>query len=204
MLRKQIRPAIVATLILMVLTGLVYPGIVTAISQVLFPYQASGSLIEQNGKIVGSELLAQGFTEDQYFHPRPSAAGSGYDATSSGGSNKGPTDANLADTIIAGRVNSVIEKNGGGDWGGGAVRGSIPSDMVTASGSGLDPHISPANAELQIPRVARARGTGVEAIRTLVSQHTEQRQFGILGESRVNVLMLNVALDREFPVTNKR
>jgi K+-transporting ATPase ATPase C chain len=145
-----------------------------------------------NGRVVGSELIGQTFTRPDYFHPRPSAAGKGYDATASGGSNKGPTDRKLADTLVAGAVAQVVEEDG-------AVKGKIPADMVTSSGSGLDPHISPANAELQVARVARARGATEAQVRSLLATRIEGRQFGILGEPRVNVLLLNVALDSALP-----
>jgi len=191
MLRHQLRPAVVMTLLLCVLTGLVYPGIVTALAQTLFPRQAGGSLVTVGGRVVGSALIGQRFTQPHYFHPRPSAAGAGYDAAASAGTNKGPTDARLADTLIARRIDSAVAAEGG-------VRGRIPSDMVTASGSGLDPHISPANARLQVARVARARGAPPTAVHALVERHVEGRQFGLFGEPRVNVLLLNVALDRTF------
>lgn len=191
MLHRLLRPAIVLTLLLCALTGLAYPGIVTGLAQLLFPRQANGSLVEAGGKVVGSELIGQPFSRPEYFHPRPSAAGAGYDAAASAGTNKGPTDRKLADTLIAGNVARVIEEDG-------AERGRIPADMVTASASGLDPHISPANAELQVARVARARNVRPVEITTLLRRHTEGRQFGILGEPRVNVLLLNLALDREL------
>jgi K+-transporting ATPase ATPase C chain len=193
MLRAHVRPAIALTLLLCLVTGLLYPGVVTGLAQLLFPWQAHGSLVRANGRIVGSALIGQPFTRPEYFHPRPSAAGRGYDATASGGSNKGPTDRKLADTLIAGAVRQVVRKDG-------AVRGLIPADMVTASASGLDPHISPANAEVQVPRVARTRGLPVAALRAIVRRHTEPRQFGFLGEPRVNVLLLNLALDSLAPV----
>jgi potassium-transporting ATPase KdpC subunit len=192
MLRSQLRPAIVFTLLLCVLTGLVYPGVVTGLARLLFPRQANGSLIEAQGRIVGSELIGQQFARPEYFHPRPSAAGAGYDATASAGTNKGPTDRKLADTLIAGAVAKVVQEDG-------AARGRIPADMVTASGSGLDPHISPANAELQVARVARARGISIDTVRALLHRHTEGRQLGFLGEPRVNVLLLNLALDSLAP-----
>jgi K+-transporting ATPase ATPase C chain len=192
MLRNQLRPAIVFTLLLCGLTGVIYPGLVTGIARLLFPAQADGSLVTSGGRIVGSALIGQPFSRPEYFHPRPSAAGAGYDATASGGTNKGPTDRKLADTLIAGAVAKVVREDL-------AERGRIPSDMVTASGSGLDPHISPANAELQVGRVAHARGSSVEAVRALLRQHTENRQFGFLGEPRVNVLLLNLALDSLIP-----
>jgi K+-transporting ATPase ATPase C chain len=194
MTEKQWRPAIVLTLLICIITGAIYPGIVTGLAQVLFPHQANGSIAMVNGKPVGSEILAQGFAEDRYFHPRPSAAGAGYDPTSTGGTNKGPTDRKLADTLITGSVQEAVEKDG-------AVKGHIPADMVTRSGSGLDPDISPANAALQVARVARARGASEDRIRALVAAHTEHRQFGFLGEHRVNVLELNLALDRQIPIS---
>lgn len=194
MLRKQLWPAVAITLALCLLTGVIYPGVVTVLAQVLFPRQANGSLVTVNGHVVGSTLIGQPFTRPEYFHPRPSAAGSGYDATSSSGTNKGPTDLKLADTLIAQAVDSVVKNDG-------AVKGKIPSDMVTSSGSGLDPHISPANAYLQVARVARARDADSARVRALIDQHIEGRQFGFFGEPRVNVLLLNVALDSAFPRT---
>ncbi len=145
-------------------------------------------MVERHGRPVGSALIGQGFTRPEYFHSRPSAAGAGYDATASAGSNKGPTDRKLADTLIALGVERVVQEDG-------IERGRIPADMVTASGSGLDPHISPATAEAQAARVARARRMNPEQVRALVARHTEGRQFGVLGEPRVNVLLLNLALD---------
>lgn len=189
MIRKQIRPAIVLTLAMLVLTGLLYPAIVTGLGQLLFARQANGSIVTVGGRAVGSELIGQTFTKPYYFHSRPSAAGAGYDATASSGTNKGPTDAKL-DTLVTLRVDSALQ--------GGAARGQVPSDMVTASGSGLDPHISPANAVLQVARVAKARGVDPAAVRRLLDAHTEGRQFGFFGEPRVNVLLLNIALDSAF------
>lgn len=188
MLKNQLRPAVGVTIVLMVITGLLYPGLVTAISHVLFPRQANGSLVVVNGRVVGSELIGQSFAGARYFHSRPSAAGAGYDDTLSAGTNLGPTSAKLADTLIAPAVDSAVRLDG-------AVRGRIPSDLVTSSGSGLDPHISPASAALQVARVARERGLDTVLVRELVSRHTEGRQFGVLGERRVNVLLLNLALD---------
>ena len=181
------------TLLLTVLTGLIYPGVVTGLCQVLFSNQANGSLITRNGKIVGSALIGQNFTSPKYFQPRPSAAGNdGYDASASGGSNFGPTSQKLMD-----RVKSSVQK----------IRAdnpeapvALPADIATASGSGLDPHISPASAEVQIARVARARGTNTGQVAQLVDQFTEERDLGFLGEARVNVLRLNLALDEKFPV----
>jgi len=193
MLKHQLRPAIAVTLVLMVITGLIYPGLVTGVAQLLFPRQANGSLITVNGQVVGSELIGQQFAAPQYFHSRPSAAGNGYDDTLSAGTNKGPTDLKLADTLIAQAVDSAVRLDG-------AVKGHVPADLVTRSGSGLDPHISPASAELQVARVARARGAGPEAVRALVNGATEGRQLGFLGDPRVNVLKLNLALDRALPL----
>ena len=190
MLRKQLRPAIVMTLVLCLITGFVYPGVVTVLAQLIFPRQANGSLVTVNGRVVGSELIGQPFTRPEYFHPRPSAAGNGYDATASAGTNKGPTDRKLADSLIGPRADSLVAA--------GVARGSIPTDAVTASASGLDPHISPANAYLQVARVAKARGVDSAAVRRVLDAHVEGRQFGFFGEPRVNVLMLNIALDSAF------
>ena len=188
MLKNQLRPAIVVTLVLMLITGLIYPGLVTGVAQLLFPRQANGSLITAKGQVIGSELIGQPFARADYFHPRPSAAGNGYDDTLSGGSNKGPTDLKLADTLIAQAVDSAVRLDG-------AVKGAVPADLATRSGSGLDPHISPASALLQVNRVARARGLDPRTVRALVERHIERRQLGFLGEPRVNVLLLNLALD---------
>jgi len=187
-LKTQLRAAVVSTVVLMVITGLIYPGLVTGAAQLLFPHQANGSLITSRGQVVGSELIGQQFAGAEYFHPRPSAAGAGYDDTLSGGRNLGPTSAKLADTLVAGAVDSAVRLDG-------AVRGKIPSDLVTASASGVDPHISPAAAELQVVRVARARRLAPAVVRGLVARYTEGRQLGFLGEPRVNVLLLNLALD---------
>lgn len=191
MLRKQLVPAVMMTLVLCVLTGFVYPSVVTALAQLVFPRQANGSLVTVNGRIVGSALIGQTFVRPEYFHPRPSAAGAGYDAAASSGRNKGPTDARLADTLLVASVDSVVAVDQ-------AVRGAIPSDMVTSSASGLDPHISPANAYLQVARVAKARGLETARVRALLDSHVEGRQFGLFGEPRVNVLLLNIALDSAF------
>src|SRR6185503_7061802 len=150
MLRNQLRPAIVMTLVLCLITGFVYPGVVTVLAQLTFPRQANGSLVTVNGRVVGSALIGQPFTRPEYFHPRPSAAGKGFDAAASAATNRGPTDRKLADSLIGPRADSLIA--------GGVAKGAIPSDAVTASASGLDPHISPANAYVQVARVARARG----------------------------------------------
>ena len=192
MLRNQLRPAIVMTFLLCALTGLVYPAVVTGLAQILFPRQANGSLVTVNGRVVGSALIGQPFAQPWYFHPRPSAAGNGYDDTLSSGTNLGPTSAKLIDTLITQAVDRVVANEH-------AVKGTIPADMVTSSASGLDPHISPANALLQAARVAMARGASDSAMRALVEQHIEGRQFGLLGEPRVNVLLLNIAVDSVFP-----
>ena len=187
-LKSLLRPAIVLTLALMVITGLVYPGLVTGVAQLVWPRQANGSPVTVNGQVVGSALIGQSFASARYFHARPSAAGNGYDDTLSSGTNLGPTSAKLADTLIAGAVDSEVRLDH-------AVKGKIPSDLVTSSGSGLDPDISPAGAALQVDRVARARGLSTEAVRSLLARHTRGRQLGFLGEPRVNVLELNLALD---------
>ena len=188
MLKNQLRPAILLTLALCAITGLLYPGVITALAQLLFPHQANGSLIRANGQPIGSALIGQAFARAEYFHSRPSAAGAGYDDTLSGGTNKGPTDRKLADTLIAQAVDSAVKLDG-------AVKGRVPADLVTASGSGLDPHLSPASALLQVARVARARGLDAAVVRALVERRVEGPQLGFLGQPRVNVLELNLALD---------
>ena len=189
---KQLLPAVRMTLTLTVLTGLLYPGVVTGLSQLLFPTAANGSLIQQNGRIIGSTLIGQNFARAEYFQPRPSAAGNdGYDPTASSGSNFGPTSQKLADRVKA-SVEKFRKENP-------EYTGPIPADLLTASGSGLDPHLSPASAAAQAPRVAKARGVSQERIRQLVAQFTEDRDLGFLGEPRVNVLRLNLALDQNYP-----
>jgi potassium-transporting ATPase KdpC subunit len=190
MLKNQFRPAIVVTVVLMVITGLVYPGAVTAIAQLLFPHQANGSLVTVNDTVVGSALIGQSFARAEYFHARPS--GAGYNGAASSGTNKGPTDRRLADTLIAQAVDSEVRLDG-------AVKGHVPSDLVTASGSGLDPDISPASAFLQVGRVARARGLDSAVVRALVQRHVAGRALGFLGDPHVNVLLLNLDLDRTLP-----
>ncbi len=197
MVREQLRPALMMTLLLCGITGFVYPGVFTLLARSLFPRQSGGSLVTVNNRVVGSALIGQAFTRPEYFHPRQSAAGAGYDASNSGGSNKGPTDAGLADTLIARRVDRVVTADGG-------IKGHVPSDMVTASASGLDPDLSPANAQLQVARVARARDASPAAVRAILDAHTDGRQFGFLGEPRVNVLLLNIALDRALPMSSAR
>jgi K+-transporting ATPase ATPase C chain len=188
MLKNQLRPAIAVTLVLMVITGLLYPGLVTGLARVLFPRQAEGSLVTVDGRVVGSLLIGQTFAGARYFHGRPSAAGTGYDDTLSAGTNLGPTSAKLADTLIVRAVDSAVRLD---HW----VKGQIPADLVTSSASGLDPDISPASAMGQVARVARVRGLPEAEVRALVARHTEGRTLGVLGDPRVNVLWLNLALD---------
>ena len=184
-MKKNLMIALWFTLVTTVMFGVLYPLAVTGLAQVLFPHQANGQLIEKNGKIVGSRIIGQSFTGPGYFHSRPSNAGTGYDPTSSSGSNLGPTNKILIDRVTS-DVQKVQAEN---------PTAPIPVDLVTASGSGLDPDISPAAAEFQIPVVARSRGIKQEDVRTLVLKHTRGRDLGFLGEPRVNVLELNLDLD---------
>jgi K+-transporting ATPase ATPase C chain len=189
---SQLSPGLRINIFFTVLLGVAYPLLITGISQVVFPHQANGSLITQGDKVIGSELIGQNFTKPEYFQPRPSAAGNdGYDPTSSGGSNYGPTNQKLID-----RVKASVEKfrKENPDY-----TGPIPADLVTASGSGLDPHLSPDSASAQAPRVAKARGAALDQVNQLIAQFTEAPDLGVLGETRVNVLKLNLALDQKFP-----
>jgi K+-transporting ATPase ATPase C chain len=243
---KELGPGLRLTIIFTVLTGLLYPAVMTGVSELIFPKQANGSLVTVNGKVVGSSLIGQSFAKPEYFHPRPSAAGNGYDATASGGSNLGPTSAKL----LRGTVKMDDKKNEIVDFDGINLRivhycvdndipyessvpldqfkdshgdlddvklikafnddkapllfsakVPIPPDAVTASASGLDPHISPANAETQASRIAKARGVSADQVKQLIPQSTDRSDLGFLGEPRVNVLMLNIALDQKFPVS---
>ena len=190
---KQLLIALKATLVLTLLTGVMYPLAVTGLAKVLFPGKAGGSMIQANGRPIGSELIGQRFTKPGYFHGRPSAAGNdGYDATGSGASNLGPTSQKLADRVTS-DVKAFRAENP-------TFTGAVPGDAVTASGSGLDPHLSPEATDAQIARVATARGMAVDTLRQLVATNTENRQGGILGEPRVNVLKLNLALDALSPL----
>jgi potassium-transporting ATPase KdpC subunit len=188
-MRRAFMVALRMTVVTVVVTGVLYPLAVWAVSSLAFPFQAGGSLVSANGAVVGSRLIGQTFTSAKYFHPRPSAAGTGYDATASSASNLGPTSKTLISAVET-RVADVVATDPG------AVKGQVPVDMVTASGSGLDPDISPDNAYLQVARVAAARGLSDQAVRDLVTTQVAGRMFGVLGEPRVNVLELNLALDR--------
>jgi K+-transporting ATPase ATPase C chain len=189
---KQLKPAILITIVFTVLTGIVYPLAVTGVAQAMFRKQANGSLIERNGQVVGSELIGQDFAKPEYFHPRPSAAGKGYDAANSSGSNLGPTNPALSDRLT--KDAAQFHKDNP-DY-----SGAIPADAITASGSGLDPEITPANALAQAARVAVARGVAPDTVRSLVGESVQHRDLGVLGEPRVNVLKLNLALDQRMPL----
>jgi|SRR5579883_2970782 len=242
---KEIGPAFRLMIVFTILTGLVYPVAITGISKIIFPNQANGSLVTMNGKVVGSSLIGQNFSRDEYFHPRPSSAGNGYDATASSGSNLGPTSAKLlrGTTKMDDKKNEVVDfdgislrlvhycldndipyessvpldqfKNAKGDLDEVKLikafnddkaplvfkpKAPIPSDALTGSASGLDPHISAANAEIQAGRIAKARKVSADQVKQLIAQSTERADLGFLGEPRVNVLMLNIALDQRYPI----
>lgn len=191
-MKKNLVISVLMTVVTTVLLGLIYPLTVTGLAQVMFPHKANGQLMMKDGTVVGSSIIGQGFTGPQYFHSRPSAAGNGYDAGNSGGSNYGPTNQKLLDRV-KGDVAAAESENPGTP---------VPIDMVTTSASGIDPHITPANAEFQLIRVAKVRGITVNQVRDIIAKHTEARQFGVLGEARVNVLELNLDLDSQFPGTH--
>lgn len=189
-LTRNLISAVLMTVVTTLLLGVVYPLVITAVSQVAFSRQANGDLIEQHGVLVGSRLIGQGFSKPGYFNARPSATATPYDAANSGGSNYGPTNRKLIDAV---RANVETARNENPDV-------PVPVDLVTTSASGFDPHVTPAAADFQVPRVARERGVTTNQIRERVAQHTEGRTFGFLGEPRVNVLELNLDLDTRFPV----
>lgn len=189
-IRRNLIVAVRMTIVTTLLLGVIYPVAITAIAQVVFSNQANGQLIEQNGTVIGSRIIGQGFSSPAYFHPRPSAAGSGYDAASSGGSQLGPTNKKLIDNVRA-NVEAARSDN---------RTAPVPVDLVTTSGSGLDPHITPAAANFQVARVARARGISEDEVRRIVRANTLARTLGFLGEPRVNVLELNLALDSQHPI----
>jgi K+-transporting ATPase ATPase C chain len=189
-MKKNLLIAVLMTIATTILLGIIYPLVVTGISQVFFPDKANGQLIRRNGVVIGSRIIGQQFSSPAYFHSRPSAAGNGYDAGNSGGSNLGPTNQKLIDRVKQ-DVAALQAENPGQP---------VPIDLVTTSGSGLDPDISPAAAEFQAPRIARERGISQDEVRRLIGEHTSGRQFGFLGEPRVNVLELNLALDDAHPI----
>jgi K+-transporting ATPase ATPase C chain len=192
-MKKNLLIAVLMTIATTTLLGIIYPLAMTGLAQLIFPKRANGQLIERAGTVVGSSIIAQGFTSPGYFHPRPSFAGNGYDAANSNGSQLGPTNQKLI-ARVQGDVSTAQAENPGTP---------VPIDLVTGSGSGLDPHITPANAEFQLPRIAKERGIGIDQLRALVAKHTQGRQWGFLGEPRVNVLELNLDLDQQFPATRK-
>jgi potassium-transporting ATPase KdpC subunit len=189
---KTMTIALRTTAVTLLLTGILYPVVITGLAQILFPWRANGSLVtDEHGQVVGSELIGQGFSSPAYFQPRPSAAGEkGYDATASSGSNLGPTSKKLQDRVVQ-DLGRLKEENPG-------AQGPVPAELVTTSGSGLDPHLSPQTVLWQIPRVANARGIAPERVKAAVEAAMEGRDLGVLGEPRVNVLLLNLALDRQF------
>ena len=187
-MKKNLIISVLMTVVTTILLGIIYPLAVTGIAQMIFPHKANGQLISQNGKLIGSSVIGQPFSGPTYFHSRPSAAGTGYDAANSGGTNLGPTNKALISRVQS-DAEALQKENPGVP---------VPVDLVTTSASGLDPHISIAGADFQVPRVARARGISEAQLRQLVAAHTESRQFGFLGEPRVNVLELNLALDTQF------
>ena len=192
-MKKNFLISIWMTIATTILLGLIYPLVVTGLAQLLFPHKANGQLIVKDGAVVGSSIIGQGFSSPQYFHSRPSAAGNGWDAANSAGSNLGPTNQKLLDRV-KGDVATAQADNPGTP---------VPIDLVTTSASGFDPHITPAAAEFQLARVAKARGIAVDRLRALLAKHTEGRQLGLLGEPRVNVLELNLELDQQYPTVKQ-
>jgi K+-transporting ATPase ATPase C chain len=195
-LREQVWPAVVSVISLTLLTGGVFPLVLFVLGRLLYPGQAGGSVVIRNGVVVGSRLIGQDFTRPEYFHPRPSAAGAGYDGTSSGGTNLGPSNPKLLESVR--QLAEHYRRSNGLP-----PDATVPIDAVTRSGSGLDPHISPANAALQIARVARARSLNVEDVRRLVQGHAQGQQLGFIGNPRVSILDLNLALDQAAPLTHR-
>ena len=193
-MKKNLITAVLMTLVTTVLLGIVFPLVITGLSQLIFSSKANGQLLTQNGHVVGSKLIGQSFSSAGYFHSRPSSAGTGYDAANSSGSNLGPTNASLIARVQSDADRLQSENPGT----------AIPVDLLTTSGSGLDPQISPEAAEFQVPRIARERGISVDSVREAIRQNLESRQFGFLGEPRVNVLELNLALDETAPMPSKR
>ena len=189
-INRNLVTAVLMTIVTTVILGVIYPLAITGIAQVAFPDKANGQLITKDGKVIGSKIIAQGFSSPGYFRPRPSAAGAGYDAANSAGTQLGPTNKKLVDAVKA-NVEAARKEN---------PNASVPVDLVTTSASGLDPHISPAAADFQVPRVSRERGIAEADVRGLVTANTVERQFGFFGEARVNVLELNLALDARYPV----
>jgi potassium-transporting ATPase KdpC subunit len=189
-MKKNLLISISMTIVTTVLLGIIYPLVVTGLAQLIFPRKANGQLIERNGAVVGSSIIGQGFSDPGYFHSRPSAAGNGWDAANSGGSNLGPTNQKLLDRVRGDMTNAQTDNPGT----------PVPIDLVTTSASGFDPHITPAAAEFQLARVAKERGMSADQLRALVTKHTQGRQLGFLGEPRVNVLELNLDLDEQFPL----
>ena len=192
-MKQNLKIAILMTLVTTVLLGIIYPLVVTGLAQVLFHDKANGQLLTRGGNVVGSRIIGQGFSGPAYLHSRPSAAGNGYDATASNGSQYGPTNQKLIDRVNADVARLHAEN----------PSQPIPVDLVTASGSGLDPEVTPAAAEFQVPRIARERGLSEEQVRQIIARHTESRQLGFLGEPRVNVLEVNLALDDVSPLRGK-
>ena len=192
-MKKNLLISIWMTVATTILYGLIYPLVVTGLAQLLFPHEANGHLIVKDGTVMGSSIIGQGFSSPQYFHSRPSAASNGWDAANSAGSNLGPTNQKLLDRVKADVATAQADNSGT----------PVPIDLVTTSASGLDPHITPAAAEFQLARVAKARGITVDQLRAPLAKHTEGRQFGFLGEPRVNVLELNLELDQQYPTVKQ-